>query len=89
MELKRLPFINVNGILSLITQTGISMKITNDTSNKISPMNGSNAIIITTETPETLLEKLKLLLVNNTKLSKYKFSDGLKESVANICKKKH
>jgi len=39
------------------------------------------------ETPETLLEKLKLLLVNDTKLGKYKFNDGLKESVTNICKK--
>ncbi|KID56564.1 hypothetical protein JF50_11540 [Pseudoalteromonas luteoviolacea] len=44
---------------------------------------------LSSETPETLLEKLKLLLVNNTKLGKYNFSDGLKESVANICKKKH
>jgi len=42
---------------------------------------------LSTETPETLLEKLKLLLVSNTKLGKYKFNDGLKESVANICKK--
>jgi len=29
----------------------------------------------------------KLLKENITKLGKYKFNDGLKESVANICKK--
>ncbi|WP_419148008.1 hypothetical protein [Pseudoalteromonas 'SMAR'] len=41
---------------------------------------------LSSETPETLLKKLTQLLVNNKKLGKYKFNDGLKESVVNICK---
>ena len=42
-------FINVNGTLSLITQTGITINIMNDTTNKIRPIDGSNARIITTD----------------------------------------
>lgn len=52
-----------------------------------SKSNSKYSKCLSKETPETLLEKLKLLLVNNTKLGKYKFNDGLKESIANICKK--
>ena len=53
-----------------------------------SKSNSKYSNCLSKETPETLLEKLKLSLVNNTKLGKYKFNDGLKESVVNICKKK-
>ena len=51
-----------------------------------SKTNSKYAKCLRNETPDTLLEKLKLLLVNN-KLSKSKFSDGLKESLVAICKK--
>ena len=52
-----------------------------------SKSNSKYSKCLSSETPETLLEKLKLLLVNNKKLGKYNFSYGLKESVVNICKK--